>query len=582
MHIYPYIRMRRNFLLTLLFTTCFLFPTLSWGNWNSVQVPADFVRVTDYETLNETDTYVLGAMSQNEGLVIMASTLTGSTNNKLKGLLPTAWNESSVTISNAACLWRIKKGSNGQLSLMSYDGSLFLTRKAAGSLGLQLTANSSEESAWKVSQIDNDAFTLTDVADESRCLSLYSTPKGDKMVYYFDNYSSYDTNELYIFKLPVKFSETTGKVVMPANGERVALSYNTYVRLTDGSAQNGQDAWLTNGSVAPLPNLDAWTCERVGTETFMLKNANGYMGYDLQPSASHLLWQVVNGHIGTTEQPVRYLCFDKDERTWQVVDEDKALLGASFVSVAAEAQRTLSEQGVCKLSGGWTASALSALDWNGVKCLDLCDLALPINSTAFTHTPESHNTPIFVASTMHDYVPASWLFVVECGTKNQLRGIATLIDGEEFYTDRSFAVSSGQLTYRRQVAQADCWQTICLPFKATAKNCELATFEQLSDDSLHFAATSTLNQGTPYLIKSAHSGTVELTSEACSLMPSLDDSGIFRGTYTPLTVTSESEHIYMLSPTEQAFVHAAATSRLAPFRAYLKLGQASKARLKIR
>lgn len=572
---------RKTFLIAFL-SLCLFLPAICLAQGNNIQLPADFVRVTDYDMLSENDTYVLGAMSQNEGLVIMASTLTGSAKNKLKGLQPQTGSEEKVTISNNACLWRIKIDNNGRLALKSYDGSLYLTRKASGSLGMQLTTSSSERSLWQVNQADNNTFILTDVADNSRCLSLYSMPKNGKMVYYFDNYSSYDTNALYIFKFPVNFSETTGNVTPPAHGEQVALSYGTYVRLTDGSAQNGQDAWLANGSVAPLPDLDTWICEKVSAETFALKNANSYLSYDLQPSASRSLWQVSNGHICTTEQPIRYLCFDKTVKSWQVVEEDKAQLDAAFVTVATEAQRVLSNQGVCKLSGGWTASALSSLDWSGVKCLDLCDLALPINSTAFTQKPQSHNTPIFVSNTMLDYVPMSWPFVVECGTSNQLYSSVTLIDGEGFYTDRSFSVSNGQLTYKRNVKQAGCWETICLPFKATVKNYRLAAFEQLSDDSLHFAATSTLSQGIPYLIKSAQSGIIELTSNACTIIPDLDTSEIFRGTYNSLSVGNENEYIYLLSPTEQSFVHAAATSTLAPFRAYLKLGQASKARLKIR
>lgn len=546
----------------------------------SRKLPADFQRVRTFQDLDEACLFVVGALNKEGRMYMLTAETAGTNGKKMKGLpLSKDWEEESVYINNAATVWRIRHTEGTCIRLVAAQSGFTLTRLISNALGLALTKETSALSDWQVEESDGETFVLADPTSTNRKLSLSEYFKGAP---YFDNFSSSDSWNLYLFKLPPSFSDFSGDAQMPADGGRVALAYHEVIRSVTGNPLPTADLALCNGTFAPTDELESWTCQTEGASAFSLHNGQGYLDFNLQASAQKYVWQIQNGHIATGEDIPRFLCYDTDGEKWIVADEKTARTGATFATIANDPEKSLSDQGVLTLTGGWTASSLADLPLDGVANLDLTHLALPLAASDFFHKDTNRNVPIYIKGSMADYVPQTWKWVISCDTTNNLLRPTELTDRAAFSTSKGFYVKEGQLTYQRHFAEGGTWQTLMLPFTASYHTGQAYRVRGVNGNGLVLDKSSIVQAGLPYLFRASEAGDVTFTSNVGSILPNLVPYPPLTGVYEPLTVSSEAEGIYLLSPSANAFVHAAATSRLAPFRCYLTLTDGSKAMLKIK
>jgi len=554
-------------------------------------LPATFSRVTSLNELEEKYYYVLGAVDGDGKMwMLSAEQQTGlsSSNKKLKALGVQEWTEQSVQISNIQVVWKIEKASDSTIILYAAESGQYANRHK-GKTNLELTAEKGNYCSWVADISSDQTFTLRSTERDNYFFALdYTFQLGNK-VFYFGNYASSLSNTIYLFRCAIPFSHNVGAATLPADKERVALKGEKFVRATSGEVLGIDTLELRNGKIAPSPTLAVWTCEYADTtNNFYLKGDAGYLDYDLQTAAAPATWQIVNGHIATTETPARYLCYEAATQTWRVEDEENARVDAGFISVDTDPAATLSADGVLSLTGGWANNALASLDLAKARCLDLTNISLPVNTQEFQANLAERNVPIFIKGEAKEYVPETWRFVVACGSPNKLLRQTELVDKAAFYTDRDFSVTAGQLTYQRS-GEPNTWQTLALPFDATISGARVYAITDIGEEDLTLEEVSALSAAAPYLIYRRRrernvyeqGGSVTCTSKAGTVKSKTANAGAFLPTFSFMQVSTETD-VFMLHPEKSSFYPAATGSKLYPFRCYLKLTGAQSRPLNFR
>lgn len=567
-----------KFLLSLITALGVFFSTLPVNAFTpSVHLPVTLNRLTSASQLTDGCLICLASTDHQGNLLLLTSQLLN--NKKMQGYQNHTQPTSQLQITQMAHLWRVFKDEEGGICLEAADGKGWLTRRKAGALGMCMKETPTDLARWELSEGSNQLFRLSEAGLRKREIMDGSSYINGKHYYYFDNYTLYDVCNLYIYKVPEKFSDQTGNCILPDAGTRIVLTGGNFVRLTSGSALQADDLVLCNGTLAPAENLDSWLVERPTDRTFILTNAQGqHLNYNLQAGTAINDWQIKNGLLCTTEAEPRYLCFEILQKQWVLLPDKAAetahVLATGMVTLAPQPQKHLDKAGCCSLSGGWSATALAQLPLEGAGCLDLTALNLPIKARSFEAKEAQGNFPIFVAEQMVEYVPASWHMAIACGSTNRLIASTELTDRMPFYTDRPFEVKAGQLRYTRQASGKDGWQTLCLPFNAKLPaQFKASTLLKAEADSLHFAPVAELEAGKSYLIYMENEP-LTLECQKGIVVPAPINLTQFQGCYHNYQVADTERNVYLLVPGANQFKQAAATSKLAPFRARLQLSDA--------
>lgn len=354
------------------------------------------------------------------------------------------------------------------------------------------------------------------------------------------------------------------------------------MRLASGVAATTDDALLCNGMLAPVEGLQTWTADVADDGSFTLRGEDGYLDYELGSSATAAVWEVTDGHLRTREDVARYLRYDEGLEAWRLTELATEGVAAFLAEVVERPARTVDEQGVCTLTGGWTASALAEMDWDGVRCLDLTQTHLPRKALPFAGAPATRNLPVFVNAQESAYVPSAWRFVVACGTRNELLGEVALEDGEPVYTDRAIHVDEGAVTYGRTGCTPGRWQTICLPFDARLTAGTAYGLTSYESGELTFAEAERLTAGTGYIVLPDESGSIAAIAKGGDLQTeTVADEGL-GGVFARWTVTEADGEVYFLTQGGETFRRAAARSSLPPFRAFLRQSGVSALRVRFR
>lgn len=535
---------------------------------------ATFKRITQLSEIDDYACYAIVFPDNGGNAVAVSTALFRDTKLKAYESGNVAGEEMNMPLETVG--WAIKRLDNGHVELHATSTGSVLRRTTPGDVGLELADKPDAQCEWEIVSVTEGRFNFCE-PHTGRGISR-SVVSNTQV---FDNYKNPPKNGFCIYRHSTRYADQTGRAVLPADGRRVTLCNEGYVPTGAGTAAEDTEYMLCDGQLAQMPGMQIWTCERTGGNDFTLRNGADYLGYDLKPQAARAVWRITDGHICTTENTPRYLCYDAAQHSWQVVAENEAKITALTAYVADAPQKNTIE-GICRLSGGWKAKDLAEIPLADVYCLDLTEAILPRTPHRFNHPAATANMPVFVSADMAHCIPASWPFVISCGTECKLLKPFTLKDREPFMTDRSFKVDAGLLSYTRSGMQSGKWQTLCLPFAANAEGFHAAALSAVNDDRLTFTAAATLEAGRAYIVSEPNSQSgqriLQIHSTACTVAPNIPQTGTLQGVFMPFSVARTTDGIYMLSPQADEFRHAAAGSSLAPFRAFLHpAGETSRA-----
>lgn len=498
---------------------------------------------------------------------------------KLKGERYAVAADGRVTLDAGNALWQVETLGQDKVALYSYAEQSYLARKVDGKLGLTFAQSLSDRVIWTSTVLSNGNVLLS---DGERALAL---DENDSHVNLFDNYSNeylpHMKNGLKLYKLGAAVSQ--GNMKMPENGQRYCIASNYTLCLKDGKEHSNTDALLCDGSIAPFEQLAVWTANLQGDSTFVLKNDEGYLDYNLKANASKFVWRLRNGYWQTDEAEPRYVSYA--DGAWKVSTWAEMQQPALLYDVAEEPGRSVTAAGTCLLTGGWTTSGLKNLDFDGIKCLDVTKAILPKYVKAFTQ--QQYNCPVFVGEAQAAAVQNVWHFVVLCrGADCELLDQKLVItDKQPLNTDRAIRIAEGQVSYRRTAGDVTAWQTLSLPYDAVVTTGTAYACTGLSGDSLNFEQVKALSAHTGYIIKPSKDGVIEVSSAKGYIdVPSADarQNLLKANEYDWLVIADDQAACYMLHPTLQNFVPAPSNSRLAPFRAYMRMVKNKALHIKVR
>lgn len=549
-----------------------------WGQENnSIPSKRDFRPLLTGELPKDGSICILASVNTEGGLYALSSEKEGGKINKMKSKKLEKNEAGYVIIPTGDCQWIIERVGDNGIRLRTSDGKRYLTRKGDEKTDLVLVDAPSDMALWYAEVTTDAKFHLYATEKKVRQLALDQNTSGG---FSFANYSTSYIGEQAIV-IYQKQSTPHGYNQKPQQGKNVCLTSPDLLqsRLNDGSASLTYDALLFDGSMARWDDLAVWSVEFIDDMSFALKGKTGYLSYRLTEDGERMGWAVDNdGWLYTMEENPRYLAFSNT--TWRLVSQkSEAEASGRLVVVADEPTRRVSEQSVSALEGGWTASKLASLSFEGVKCLDLTAISLPIHSKDFVASLSSSNVPIFVRQADGEVVPRSWRFVVACGSEENVLsdGCLEIADKQPLFTDRDIKIRVGQVVYHRTGMKEKQWQTFSLPFDADVVSGSLYQLVGEKDDVLNFEKTMQVKADEGYIGMATENGKVSFSSKAGFIRHSSNVSSELIGNVTPLVVAEANGATYMLHPTEQCFKRAAVGSRLAPFRAYLKeVGKVSR------
>lgn len=548
-----------------------------------------FERITDIDEITNAEYFLIGAWAEFGNIRtfnLATSSFSSTYKKKLKALPYANGAEKRIVCKDPTLVWNIKEV-NGYYEIISAESGKVLSRINNEGLGLQLESYQSNSlSEWEINSNDSGTFVIGNTKYGKRKLICdYS----NETTVCFDNYA--DGEPLYIYKRISTNTPEDGTIDVPKNGTCMTIVVDAGAFSADRSGTVSVEGFLlTDGTYAQDGTYSRFICQSADDDAkaFSLKSDDGthYLSTDLTLTSAPVLWQVRDGKLVdySSIDNMRYVCYNAASQQWLLLTKDEQkgqeVQFASLAAISPSPTSTYAEDGTMSLSGGWSANALSQLDFGDATSLDVTGAAIPLKARSFTNKPHTANFPIFIASDATSAVADVWDFVVVSDDSGcHLYKETQLSDKETFYTPHDISLSNAQMTYTRKPIEGTAWQTICIPFAVSElpANTLFYAAQEQNDNELRLQSVSHLEAGRPYLFRSkdeengfSSTEVLEFKCDEGSLPGNPSNNNGLQGNYSRFVVESGETNVFMLNPTTSVFQRAAANSTLKPFRAFLR------------
>lgn len=559
---------KRNWQRVITLFLMFVVATCGWPQNDIDAFSVDgFERVQVNDELEHGATYLIGSVVNEGQMYFLTSDKEGKKTNKLKAKQLSKGKQGKL-LPTAECLWRIERDDTDHLRLQTAEEGLYLKRKSNESTDLLLADAVSADCSWYGKQNADGTFHFYATNEQQRHLMVDQNTNGG---YSYANYSTYYIKDrsLIIYK---KVGDKRGENKQPIQGQVVCLTSPDGMQACseNGGTMSAEDGMLQDGSMARIEGLGVWSVEYTDKSSFALKGISGYLSYNMMERDEKCAWTIDNGWLCTAEEEPRYMIFNGME--WTLTkDKPQRDSAVRLVCVADVPTRRVAENGVCQLEGGWAASQLSDLSFDGVRCLDLTAISIPINAKTFSQQPTASNMMIYVKESERTVAQMVWHWVVACGELGNVLcdERIQLIDKQPLFTDRDVEVKDGQIVYVRTNIPKEQWQTFSLPFNAEVTEGKVYRLMEEKSGVLVFEKVAQMMNDEGYIGMAESNGQVCFSSKAGVIKAHKETSTMLQGIAEACVVGPTDGAIFMLHPTEQCFKRAAVGSRLSPFRAYL-------------
>ncbi|MBR1837979.1 MAG: hypothetical protein IJ786_00290 [Bacteroidaceae bacterium] len=533
-----------------------------------VELPANFVKITNAQWVSDGLQVAIGAWQESNSKLYMLSSEIYKTN-YLKSDIISNTMADVLTIDKASLLWTLEQ--HGERYVLR-QGNRYIA-KGSSDTQVRFTEDSDYAIAYRIEPLSDGTFQLAMTNMDERYLALYTN---DNEHYYFGNYKeSTSTTHLHLYRYEHATQRMDGDAVMPEDGIYLTLYSEGYVPTQDGVV-DATDLLLRDGSIAVSEQYVRWFVEVRDASTFALyDDAGKYINIDFQSTDEETWWTLREGTLWQGERVLRYvpsahrfMALTADE-----VVENKGC-DVCFLPVAEAPQCTFAD-GILTAKGGFTASALSEIDWQGAYLLDLTQCVLPQHTLPFLHRETGANNIVVVSEDDAPCVSSAWNFTLSKGKSDAytLLTPTRLVDRAPLILPADVRVKAGQVTLERQLYGDGGWETLVLPFATDIpEGLQAETLTEIDEDNAYFTSSAHLAAGTAALIRPISEATRQVVFVSKDGLMTTNQHGTFVGTYSPLIIESAAPAYYFLNSDGTQFVRAAAGSRLAPFRAALLSG----------
>ena len=160
-------------------------------------------------------------------------------------------------------------------------------------------------------------------------------------------------------------------------------------------------------------------------------------------------------------------------------------------------------------------------------------------------------------------------------TQNSIPGVVYVLDESLAFTSPTTDIANATVRLKRTLNEA-YWNTFVVPFDIPNMNASIFEYTGSDGNTMHFTATTSIEAGTPYLIKPKEGNIIEQTYSDVTLTAqsakSVDYGDYkFVATYSPVTLATDKTELFLTTDGKLAYPASASEATMKGMRAYFQV-----------
>ena len=160
-------------------------------------------------------------------------------------------------------------------------------------------------------------------------------------------------------------------------------------------------------------------------------------------------------------------------------------------------------------------------------------------------------------------------------TQNSIPGVVYVLDESLAFTSPTTDIANATVRLKRTLNEA-YWNTFVVPFDIPNMNASIFEYTGSDGNTMHFTATTSIEAGTPYLIKPKEGNIIDQTYSDVTLTAqsakSVDYGDYkFVATYSPVTLATDKTELFLTTDGKLAYPASASEATMKGMRAYFQV-----------
>ena len=160
-------------------------------------------------------------------------------------------------------------------------------------------------------------------------------------------------------------------------------------------------------------------------------------------------------------------------------------------------------------------------------------------------------------------------------TQNSIPGVVYVLDESQAFTSPATDIANATVRLKRTLNK-DYWNTFVVPFDIPNMNASIFEYTGSDGNTMHFTATTSIEAGTPYLIKPKEGNIIDQTYSDVTLTAqsakSVDYGDYkFVATYSPVTLATDKTELFLTTDGKLAYPASASEATMKGMRAYFQV-----------
>ena len=160
-------------------------------------------------------------------------------------------------------------------------------------------------------------------------------------------------------------------------------------------------------------------------------------------------------------------------------------------------------------------------------------------------------------------------------TQNSIPGVVYVLDESQAFTSPATDIANATVRLKRTLNEA-YWNTFVVPFDIPNMNASIFEYTGSDGNTMHFTATTSIEAGTPYLIKPKEGNIIDQTYSDVTLTAqsakSVDYGDYkFVATYSPVALATDKTELFLTTDGKLAYPASASEATMKGMRAYFQV-----------
>ena len=160
-------------------------------------------------------------------------------------------------------------------------------------------------------------------------------------------------------------------------------------------------------------------------------------------------------------------------------------------------------------------------------------------------------------------------------TQNSIPGVVYVLDESQAFTSPATDIANATVRLKRTLNK-DYWNTFAVPFDIPNMNASIFEYTGSDGNTMHFTATTSIEAGTPYLIKPKEENIIDQTYSDVTLTAqsakSVDYGDYkFVATYSPVALATDKTELFLTTDGKLAYPASASEATMKGMRAYFQV-----------